>query len=114
MDKKTIATLVASIITFVLLCINTIFGTDFSIATDTLASISALVATGILWAISNYWNQDYTPVAKGMTSAMRKIKKLVEAGDAEVLDKLMALADELDEAVGNESKEVGDEDGYGE
>lgn len=92
--NKTLATAIASVIAFILLVINTIAGTNFSIPEDVLSSIAVLLAAGFMWLISNYYNQDYTKVAKRITPIMRKIKELEKAGDLRLLDKIQHVIDE--------------------
>ena len=94
MNKRTLITAIASIITFVLLCINTIAGTNLTVSEDVITSISTLLAVGVLWAISHYYNQDYSMVARKMTPIMRKIKKLVKAGDLTLLDAIEKLLED--------------------
>ena len=94
MRKETLATAIASVIAFVLLVINTFAGTNLSVPEDVLMSIATLLAAGIMWAISHYYNQDYSEVAQKMTPIMRKIKKLAEQGDLRLLDQIEHLIDE--------------------
>lgn len=89
--NKTLITAIASAIAFILLVINTIAGTNFSIPEDVLSSIAVLLAAGIMWAISHYWNQDYSNVAKKITPIMREIKRREEEGDLTLLDSIMNL-----------------------
>lgn len=95
MNKQTLVTLISSIIVFVILCINTICNTNFELSEEVIGSIAILVATLITWACSNFFNQDYTKVARKMTPIMRKIKVLVEAGDATVLDQIEQMLEEI-------------------
>jgi len=94
MDKKTLITAIASIIAYILLVINTVAGTDFAIPEDILTSIAVLIAAGIMWFISHYWNQDYSLTARKITPVMRKIKKLVKEGDLTLLDAIDNLLEE--------------------
>ena len=94
MNKKTLATAIASVIAFVLLVINTFTGTNLSVPEDVLMSIATLLAAGIMWTISHYYNQDYSGVAQKMTPIMRKIKVLEKAGDLRLLDQIEHLIDE--------------------
>lgn len=94
MNKKTLATAIASVIAFVLLVINTFAGTNLSVPEDVINAIATLLAVGIMWFISHYFNQDYSEVAQKMTPIMRKIKKLVELGDLRLLDQIEHLIDE--------------------
>lgn len=95
--NKTLATAVTSVIVFILLCINTFAGTDIHVSEDVLTSLGVLIAAGIMWAYSNYWNQDYSNVAKKITPIMRKIKELEKAGDLRLLDQIENLIDEWGE-----------------
>lgn len=94
MNKKTLATAIASVIAFILLVINTFAGTNLSVPEDVLTSIATLLAAGILWCISHYYNQDYSGVAQKITPIMRKIKVLEKAGDLRLLDQIEHLIDE--------------------
>ena len=94
MNKKTLATAIASVIAFVLLVINTFAGTNLSVPEDVINAIATLLAVGIMWAISHYYNQDYSGVAQKMTPIMRKIKVLEKAGDLRLLDQIEHLIDE--------------------
>lgn len=94
MNRQTLITAIASAIAFILLCINTIAGTNITISEDVITSIATLLAVGVMWAISNYYNQDYSMVARRMTQIMRKIKKLVKAGDLTLLDAIEHLIEE--------------------
>ena len=89
--NKTLITAIASVIAFILLVINTIFKTDFSIDEEVITSIATLIAVGVMWFISHYWNQDYTLIAKKFTKAMRKAKKLAQEGDNTLVDLIDAL-----------------------
>ena len=93
MNKRTLATAIASVIAFVLLVINTFAGTNLSVPEDVINAIATLLAVGIMWFISHYFNQDYSEVAQKMTPIMRKIKKLVEQGDMRLLDQIEHLID---------------------
>ncbi len=97
MNKKTLVTAVASVIAFILLTINTIFNTDFQIPVDVVESMSILIATGIMWFISHYYNQDYSAIANKMTPIMRKIKKMEKEGDLSLIDAIENLIDEWSE-----------------
>ena len=94
MDKKTLATAIASAIAFILLCVNTFAGTSIDIGDDVINSVAVLLATLIMWVISNYYNQDYSKIARKMTPIMRKIKQLEKAGDLELLDRIQHVIDE--------------------
>ena len=94
MDKRTLITAIASAITFALLCINTIAGTNLTMSEDVITSISTLLAVGVMWFISHYYNQDYSMVARKMTPIMRKIKKMVKAGDLTLLDAIEKLLED--------------------
>lgn len=93
MDKRTLITAVASVIAFIILCINTFAGTDIQVPEDVINAVATLLAVGIMWFISHYFNQDYSEVAQKMTPIMRKIKKLVEQGDMRLLDQIEHLID---------------------
>lgn len=97
MNKKTLVTAIVSVITFILLVVNTVFNTDFQIPADILESVGVLIATAIMWFISNYYNQDYSKVAQKMTPIMRKAKKLAEEGDLTLLDSIEQLVEEWSE-----------------
>lgn len=94
--NKTLITAVASAIAFILLVINTLFKTDLSVDEEIITSLATLIAAGIMWAISNYWNQDYTDTAKKFTQAMRKAKQLAREGDATLEDLVVAIVDEAE------------------
>ena len=94
MDRSTLITAIASAIAFILLCINTIAGTNLTVSEDVLTSVATLLAVGVMWFISHYWNQDYSMVAKKATPVMRKIKKLVKEGDLTLLDAIEHLLEE--------------------
>ena len=94
MNKETIITAVASVIVFIILCVNTFAGTDIQVPEDVIMSIATLLAAGIMWAISHYYNQDYSAVAQKITPIMRKIKVLERAGDLRLLDQIEHLIDE--------------------
>lgn len=95
MDRKTKAliTAVASAIAFIILCINTLAGTNIQVPTDVITSVATLLVVAGMWIISHYFNQDYSEVAQKMTPIMRKIKKLVEQGDMRLLDRIEHLID---------------------
>ena len=94
MNRQTLITAIASAIAFILLCINTIAGTNLSVGEDVITSVATLLAAGVMWFISHYYNQDYSAVARKMTPIMRKIKKLVKAGDLTLLDAIEHLLEE--------------------
>lgn len=94
MNKKTLATAIASVIAFVLLVINTFAGTNLSVPEDVINAVATLLAVGIMWFVSHYFNQDYSEVARKMTPIMRKIKILVKQGDMRLLDQIEHLIDE--------------------
>ena len=96
MDEKTLATLIAAIITYGILAINTICNTNFEIPTDVLTSMSALIAAGIVWAISHYFNQDFTQISRRITPIMRKIKQMAKNGDLTVLDQIENIISQLE------------------
>ena len=93
MNKRTLITAVASVIAFLILCINTLAGTDIHVPEDVINAIATLLAVGIMWFISYYFNQDYSEVAQKMTPIMRKIKILVKQGDLRLLDQIEHLID---------------------
>lgn len=92
--KKSLATAIVSMIVFILLVINTIFDTNLEVPADILESVAVLIATGIMWSISHYYNQDYSAVAKKITPIMRKAKKLAKNGDNSLLDSIEILVKE--------------------
>ena len=100
MNKETIITAVASVIAFIILCINTFAGTDIQVPEDVINAIATLLAVGGMWFISHYFNQDYSEVAKIITPIMRKIKILVKHGDRRLLEQIIQLAKEWDEENG--------------
>ena len=97
MNKQTLVTAIASLIAFVILCINTIAGTNLEVSEDVITSIATLLAVGVMWFISHYYNQDYSMVARKMTPIMRKVKKLVKAGDLTLLDAIERLVEDWSE-----------------
>ncbi|MDO4472092.1 MAG: hypothetical protein Q4C17_02875 [Bacillota bacterium] len=92
--KKSLVTAIVSMIVFILLVINTIFDTNLEVPADILESVAVLIATGIMWFISHYYNQDYSAVAKKITPIMRKAKKLAKNGDNSLLDSIEILVKE--------------------
>jgi protein-S-isoprenylcysteine O-methyltransferase Ste14 len=92
--KKSLVTAIVSVIVFILLVINTIFDTNLEVPADILESVAVLIATGIMWFISHYYNQDYSAVAKKITPIMRKAKKLAKNGDNSLLDSIEILVKE--------------------
>ena len=105
MDKRTLITAVASVIAFVILCINTFAGTDIQVPEDVINAVATLLAAGIMWTISHYFNQDYSEVARVITPIMRKIKTLVKHGDRRLLEQIVELAKEWDEETGEDFME---------
>lgn len=97
MDKRTLITAVASVIAFIILCINTFAGTDIQVPEDAINAIATLLAVGIMWFISHYFNQDYSEVARIMTPIMRKVKKLLKLGDTRLLEQIIELVNKWDE-----------------
>lgn len=97
MNRQTLVTAIASLIAFGLLCINTIAGTNLEVSEDVITSVATLLAVGVMWFISHYYNQDYSMVARKMTPIMRKIKKLVKAGDLTLLDAIEHLLEEWED-----------------
>lgn len=92
--KKSLVTAIVSMIVFILLVINTIFDTNLEVPADILESVAVLIATGIMWFISHYYNQDYSAVAKKITPIMRRAKKLAKNGDNSLLDSIEILVNE--------------------
>lgn len=115
MERKTkaLVTLIASVIAFILLVINTLTGLKIELSPETINAIATLAAVGIMWFISHYYNQDYSEVAEKMTPIMRKIKILVKQGDLQLLDAIEHLIDtwESDDEDEGYEEEVEDEDG---
>lgn len=97
MNKQTLVTAIASLIAYVLLCINTIAGTNLEVSEDVITSIATLLAVGVMLSISHYYNQDYSMVARKMTPIMRIIKKLLKAGDLTLLDAIDHLLEEWED-----------------
>lgn len=95
MNRKTKAliTLIASIIAFITLTINTFMGTNIELSPEIVQSIATLLAVAIMWAISHYYNQDYSGIAGKFTPIMRKIKVLEKEGDLRLLDQIELLID---------------------
>ena len=95
MNRKTKAliTAVASAIAFIILCINMITGLTIELSPEMINAVATLIAVGIMWFISHYFNQDYSEVAQKMTPIMRKIKILVKQGDLRLLDQIEHLID---------------------
>lgn len=92
--KKTMVKTITAVIIFILLVINTLFNTNFEIPADVLESLAVLIATGVMWAISHYYNNDYSAIARKITPIMRKIKKIAKEGDLTLLDAIEHLVDE--------------------
>lgn len=105
MNKETLITAIASVIAFILVCINTLAGTDFQIPEDVIFSIATLIFAGGMWFVSHYWNQDYSEVARVITPIMRKVKILVKHGDRRLLEQIIQLAGEWDEENGEDFME---------
>ena len=107
MDRKTKAliTAVASAIAFIILCINTLAGTNIQVPTDVITSVATLLVVAGMWIISHYFNQDYSEVARIITPIMRKVKILVKNGDRRLLDQIIQLAKEWDEENGEDFME---------
>ena len=95
--NRTLITAIASVIAFILLVINTVFKTNFSVDEEVITSIATLIAVGVMWFISHYWNQDYTDTAKKFTKAMRYAKQLAKEGDATLEDFIEAVVEEGEE-----------------
>lgn len=95
MSRKTkaLVTLIASVIAFILLVVNTLTGLKIELSPETINAIATLAAVGIMWFIGHYYNQDYSGVAGKMTPIMRKIKKLEKVGDLRLLDQIEHLID---------------------
>lgn len=94
MNRQTLITAIASVIAFILLVINTIAGTNFSMSEDVITSVATLLSVAVMWFISNYWNQDYTRTARKFTKSMRIAKKLAKKGDATLEDLIEAITEE--------------------
>lgn len=97
MRKETLITAIASVIAFILVVIKMLTGIDFNISSDVITAFATLVAAGIMWFISHYYNQDYSKVAQRITPIMRKIKELEEQGDLRLLDQIQNLIDTWEE-----------------
>lgn len=97
MDKRTLITAVASVIAFIILCINTFAGTDIQVPEDVITSAATLLVVGGMWFVSHYFNQDYSEVARIMTPIMRKVKKLLKLGDTRLLEQIIELVNKWDE-----------------
>lgn len=97
MDKRTLITAVASVIAFLILCINTFAGIDIQVPEDVINAVATLLAVGIMWFIGHYFNQDYSEVARIMTPIMRKVKKLLKLGDTRLLEQIIELVNKWDE-----------------
>ena len=95
--NKTLITAIVSAIVFIILCINTIAGTNLEVSEDVITSIATLLAVGVMLSISHYYNQDYSMVARKMTPIMRIIKKLLKAGDLTLLDAIDHLLEEWED-----------------
>lgn len=95
MNRKTKAlmTLIASVIAFIILVINTFTGLKIELSPETIEATATLLAVGIMWAISHYYNQDYSGIAGKFTPIMRKIKVLEKEGDLRLLDQIELLID---------------------
>ena len=94
--NKTLITAIASAIAFILLVINTLFKTDLTVDEEVITSIATLLACGVMWFISHYWNQDYTSTAKKFTKAMRTAKRLAREGDLALEDLVVAVVEEAE------------------
>ena len=108
MNRKTKAliTAVASAIAFTILCINTFAGTNIQVPEDVINAIATLLAVGVMWFISHYFNQDYSEVARAITPIMRKVKILVKNGDRRLLEQIIQIAKEWDEENGEDFMEA--------
>lgn len=95
MERKTkaLVTLIASVIAFIILVINTFTGLKIELSPETIEATATLLAVGVMWAISHYFNQDYSGIAGKLTPIMRKIKELEKAGDLRLLDQIEHLID---------------------
>lgn len=100
--NRTLITAIASLIAFILLVINTIFKTDFQVSEEVMTSIATLLACGVMWFISHYWNQDYTLIAKRYTKVMREAKRLAKEGDNTLSDLANAIMEEVEEGEDND------------
>ena len=119
MERKTKAliTLIASVIAFIILVINTFTGLKIELSPETVEAVATLLAVGVMWAISHYFNQDYSGIAGKFTPIMRKIKILVKQGDLQLLDAIEHLietweSDDEDEEYEEEIEEDEDGEGY--
>lgn len=92
--NRTLITAIVSAIVFIILCINTIAGTNIQVNEEIIQSVAVLISVGVMWFISHYWNQDYTLAAKKYTKAMRKAKKLAKEGDNTLIDLIDAIIEE--------------------
>ena len=117
MERKTKAliTLIASVIAFIILVINTFTGLKIELSPETIEATATLLAVGIMWFIGHYYNQDYSDIAGKMTPIMRKIKVLVKQGDLQLLDAIDHLIEtwESDDEDEEYEEEIEDEDGEG-
>lgn len=115
MERKTKAliTLIASVIAFIILVINTFTGLKIELSPETIEATATLLAVGIMWAISHYYNQDYSKIAGKITPIMRKIKILEKQGDLQLLDAIEHLVEtwESDDEYEEDEEEIEDEDG---
>ena len=51
MNRQTLITAIASVIAFILLVINTIAGTNFSMSEDVITSVATLLSVAVMWFI---------------------------------------------------------------
>lgn len=104
---RTVATAIASVIAYIILCLNTFKGLDISVNPELIEAGSILIATGVLWFISHYFNQDYSPVAIKITKVMRELKKLAKSGDAAAFDEIIEFVNrKLEECESENNNEV--------
>lgn len=92
--NRTLITAIVSAIVFIILCINTIAGTNIQVNEEIIQSVAVLISVGVMWFISHYWNQDYSDVAKKITPLMRKIKELLKEGDSTLYDAIAHAVEE--------------------
>lgn len=102
MNRNTLITAIASAIAFILLVIKMLTGIDFTVSADVITAIATLMATGVLWFVSHYFNQDYSKVAQIMTQIMRKLKELEAVGDLTLLDQILALVNSWEDGEEND------------
>lgn len=105
-DVRTVATAIASVFAYIILCLNTFKGLNISVNPEVIEAGSILIATGVLWFISHYFNQDYSPIARKITKVMRKLKKIAKTGDAAAFDEIMEYINRKLKEYEDENNEV--------